>query len=119
MSKVQITLPTGESYPIHLMLAKGHSTKATWPKCPACGKPAYWHQGCCDDPECEPHTFRLDLCFHCGFDQTCQTVEAYDVQTGLAEMDEFNRGFCTMEGEYLAELDPRMMALAQYAAAPE
>lgn len=61
--------------------------KKDWLMCPACNLPQFLHEGCCLDPDCHPHTFRVDWgCVHCGcpLDANAKSVANYDVATGKA-----------------------------------
>lgn len=54
--------------------------------CNACGLPQYLHDGCCFDPACDPHMFRIDYCVHCGFGPVIADPTGYDVEAGKTRM---------------------------------
>lgn len=59
-------------------------SKIDWLICQACGLPQFLFEGCCLDPDCHPHTFRVDWgCIHCGFSLSDGADQAgYDVKAG-------------------------------------
>lgn len=62
--------------------------KKDWLMCSACGLPQYLFEGCCLDPDCEPHKFRVDWgCVHCGcpLDANADSAAQYNVAAGKAE----------------------------------
>lgn len=63
-------------------------SKKDWMMCKACRQPQYLHKGCCLDPDCDPHVFRVDEgCVHCGFSLAEDAdPNGYDVETGKAEL---------------------------------
>lgn len=82
--KLQFRLPSPE-HTVQFQLAKSLS-KEGWLMCPACGLPQMFCQGCCFDPACEPHAFKVSKCPHCGFDlRSDADPKAHDVKKGKAE----------------------------------
>lgn len=78
---MNIVLPS-EAYVVEFHRLASFS-KDDWLMCSACGGPQYLFVGCCFDPDCDPHVFRVDWgCVHCGHPLTGVCIEHYDVNSG-------------------------------------